>query len=449
MSKPVTEAPITSRAERRRLAIGVHWRAIDPDVHLGYRKRDRGGVWLVRWYLGDGKYRQLSVGTADDELAEGTLDFRMSVRVARDLVDTERRQVALAAEGFLLTVGNAVKSYIAMRDARESARNGREVGSDARSRLTRYLNGRPACGTRKPIPASPLADVPLNQLSELDLLQWRAGLPASLKRTSQQRLVGDLKAALNGAYLANRSRLPSTLPETIKHGLKADDPGDDVAIDVARENQILSDEKIALLIGAAAEIDAEDGWDGDLLQIVAALAATGARFSQAARLRVGDLQSDLQRLIVPKSRKGRGGKRGSTPIPLGRDVLDVLLPASRGRPNDAPLLERWRKRQVGGVLKWQRDSRGPWKSASELSRPWAAICDRAALPGVIPYALRHSSIVRGLRANLPIRLVAALHDTSVAMIERHYGRFIADGLEELAARSIVPLVPRANKGSGL
>ncbi len=53
------------------------------------------------------------------------------------------------------------------------------------------------------------------------------------------------------------------------------------------------------------------------------------------------------------------------------------------------------------------------------------------LAEVIPYALRHRSIVRSLRANLPIRLVAALHDTSVAMIERHYARYIVDGLEEL------------------
>ena len=63
------------------------------------------------------------------------------------------------------------------------------------------------------------------------------------------------------------------------------------------------------------------------------------------------------------------------------------------------------------------------------------------MPEVIPYALRHSSIVRGIRANLPIRLVAALHDTSVQMIERHYGKWVVDGLDDLAARAVVPLVP--------
>ena len=42
------------------------------------------------------------------------------------------------------------------------------------------------------------------------------------------------------------------------------------------------------------------------------------------------------------------------------------------------------------------------------------------------YALRHSSIARRLLAGAPIRLVAALHDTSVAMIERSYARHIAE-----------------------
>ena len=61
---------------------------------------------------------------------------------------------------------------------------------------------------------------------------------------------------------------------------------------------------------------------------------------------------------------------------------------------------------------------------------------------IIPYALRHSSIVRGIRANLPIRLVAAAHDTSIGMIERHYSRFITSGLEDMLRQAIVPLVPQ-------
>jgi hypothetical protein len=75
-----------------------------------------------------------------------------------------------------------------------------------------------------------------------------------------------------------------------------------------------------------------------------------------------------------------------------------------------------------------------------MTRSWKCVVAAAGIEGTIPYALRHTSIVRGIRAGLPIRLVAAIHDTSVTMIERHYSRWITEGLEELAARAVVPLL---------
>ncbi len=53
------------------------------------------------------------------------------------------------------------------------------------------------------------------------------------------------------------------------------------------------------------------------------------------------------------------------------------------------------------------------------------------------YALRHSSIVRQLLANVPIRIVATLHDTSVKMIERTYSRYIAEHTDALARRALL------------
>jgi hypothetical protein len=145
--------------------------------------------------------------------------------------------------------------------------------------------------------------------------------------------------------------------------------------------------------------------------------------------------------MEPVSRKGRG-KTGSITVPVGRDVLDTLVPVVSGRPTSAPLLERWRSAQVKGTIEWKRDRRGAWQSPSELDRVWReSIRSRAKLPQAIPYSMRHSSIVKGIRANLPIRLVAALHDTSTAMIERHYAKWITSGLEDMARAAIVPLVP--------
>lgn len=439
MAKTLTEAKINTREQRRKLSIGVHWRGIDPDVHLGYRKGKRGGTWLVRWYDGK-KYQQRTFGTADDELREGTFDFGRAVKEARELVEAGRRTAQAAAAGPLLTVRHAVEAYMSARDARDAARKGRETRSDATSRLSRYVTGQVSRGKRKGVLAAPLSEVPLHTLTEADLLEWRAGLPETLKGTTKRRLVNDLKAALNATYADSRSRLPSSLPTTIKHGLRSLDEADHNE-PIARENQILSAAQVASVVRAAQEVDAEQGWDGDLFRLILILAATGARFSQVVRMRVRDLQPDAKRLIIPVSLKGKRGKTGSTPFPLGRDVLDAMAGATSGRSKDAPLLERWRSKQVAGSIRWERIGRGAWRTASELNRPWAAIRERADLPkDVVVYSLRHSSIVRFLSDNQPIRLVAALHDTSVAMIERHYGRFIADGLEEMAARSVVPLV---------
>ncbi|MCP3731280.1 hypothetical protein M9978_12665 [Sphingomonas sp. MG17] len=90
---------------------------------------------------------------------------------------------------------------------------------------------------------------------------------------------------------------------------------------------------------------------------------------------------------------------------VGTNVIAALAPAIEGRPLSARLLERWRYRQMkqqqcrqaGIVL--DKDTRGAWNNAAEMTRPWREVVAAAELPAsTIPYALRHSSIVRGLRA---------------------------------------------------
>jgi integrase len=186
-------------------------------------------------------------------------------------------------------------------------------------------------------------------------------------------------------------------------------------------------------------VDEADGWDGDLLRLVLVLAATGARFSQVLRLTVGDLEGN--RLHVPTSRKGRPLKqRQRVAVRLGPDVTKALRAIAIGRHDDEPLLERWRWKQLGPA-KWIKDRREAWQFASELTRHWESIRRGAGLSDdIVPYALRHSSIVRYIRAGLPLRYIASLHDTSTAMIERHYSAFIVDALDDMAERALTPLV---------
>jgi len=112
-----------------------------------------------------------------------------------------------------------------------------------------------------------------------------------------------------------------------------------------------------------------------------------------------------------------------------------------GRLGAEPLFVRpgW---QATGVGKWERAAPRPWQS-SELNIPWRLVAKRAGLPGVTPYALRHSAIIRALSLGLPVQLVAKLFDTSATMIQANYSASIVDALGELAERMAVPLSPVA------
>ena len=174
------------------------------------------------------------------------------------------------------------------------------------------------------------------------------------------------------------------------------------------------------LIGAAYGIDHAFG----LLVEVAAV--TGARVSQLARHRGADLQDDrtAPRLTMPSSRKGRGYKIERRPVPISLSLAAKLKVAGAGRPADAPLLVK----QHGA--RWRKGDH----ARSFQRAAMAAGLDPAQ---VTIYALRHSSIVRELLANVPVRIVAVAHDTSVAMIERTYSKHIADFADALSRKALL------------
>jgi len=86
---------------------------------------------------------------------------------------------------------------------------------------------------------------------------------------------------------------------------------------------------------------------------------------------------------------------------VGDDVIKALQPAAEGRPDDAPLLERWRHRQTDPTT-WVKVGRLACKTASKMRLWWQKVVEVAAYPDVIPYALRHSSIVRAIRAGFSV-----------------------------------------------
>jgi len=430
MTRHVAEVRLQDRTARGRLLPrrDPYWRAIGEGRHVGYVKGARKGSWMARVRLDD-KYLKERIGDVDDvHDADGkrTLSWDQAVEAAtawiKQQLEGTPKQEAAEPLATIPTVGEAVSSYVAMRDARQIARAGKSVKSDAH-RLKRNVEGQP------------IAEVGLDALSEAQLFGWRSTL--GYTPSGRQRVVNDFKAALNQAFLTYRKVLPADFHNTVKFGLRA--PGDateEHSGTGVRDNQIRTDEEVRLIVKTGFAIDDT----GDLGRLVILLAATGARFSQIRRMLVRDVQPAHRRVLVPSSRKGKKRTASYARVQVGADVIAALQPVIADRPADAPLLEHWRHVQIKATT-WERDYRGPWEAAAEMTRPWKKLIAESGLPEtIIPYALRHSSIVRGIREGLPIRLVAALHDTSVVMIERHYARWITEGLDELAARAVVPML---------
>jgi integrase len=423
-------APLSTRNARKGLKPQAkpYLRSIGQGISLGYRKKVADGLWTINFYLGKKKYREAIIGTADDvQDADGVkvLTYEQACRAVLTKADEWRQEAKVKASGPIITVASAVKTYILQMNAREASQD--RVRRDAENRMSTHVL------------SDPIADIGLHRLTEQDLSAWRLRRSEGRSEATVRRISGDLRAALNAAVKTYRASLPADLAAVIRYGLASESHDQPIA----RDNAALPDEDIRKLLDAAHEIDEERGWDGDLFRLVTVLAATGSRFSQVVRIRVGDVQADKGRVMVPVSRKGKGVKGSShIPVRIGEDVLDVLAPALKGRKPSEPLLLRWAKehRKEEGFAVWKRAGRTPWKVSSELHPMWVLIVERAGLPDAIPYSFRHSSIVRALRAGLPVRWVAAAHDTSVEMIEASYSRSIVSMMDDVAEKALVPLV---------
>jgi integrase len=379
MPRRLRSSTLETRTARLKLAQQrkPYWIAVAPGISLGYRRNAGPGAWNVRAADGKGGNWIKGFGIADDqEDADGAsiLTFWQAADKAKALA---RGQDADA--GRPATVDEALTDYAADLAVRGS---GPTNATGPRRHLT---------------PA--LLSKPVSMLTVRELRHWRNGLTKDLKASSVNRLCKALKAALNLA-VSHDDRIGNAKAWTT--GLALLPEADDT-----ESNLVLSDEQRRDAVSASYAISAEFGL------YVEVHAATGARSGQIALLDVGHLHAGKEpKLIVPSSLKGKNRRtrtRKSMPIPPS--LAKRLKAAAAGRDADQPLLlwngERWR--------------------AHVHRRPFIKAVQAAGLPpGATLYAMRHSAITHALLAGVPVRLVASSFDTSVAMIEKTYSKFITD-----------------------
>ncbi|WP_398467985.1 integrase [Tardiphaga sp.] len=406
-------------------------------VSLGYRKGKSLSAWVVKVVIDGDRIEERLGSVADGDADAGeSLSYTAAVSAAltwgrqqATIIEASREADRAAA---VPTVRSVVEAYEVQR---RKAAGGKDTSVSA---LLAHLP-----------PDSKFAKMRLAQVTDKAIEEWVGQLKrmppnrqskrttkprkpkvapavelAPLKPSSRNRMVGDLRAALNAAATRHRKEIPGHISTEIKAGTR-NEPIEDEA-----RMQLLNDGQVRAIVAASFEVDEDLGY------VVFIAAVTGARFSQIARLTVADVQVAKGRVMMPSSRKGR--KRKPHPpaaIPIDAGAMARLAPLVTRRAGSERLLIRWVYKRVGSPPRWIQDTRRPWGVSSETSKRWDKAVALSGLPAdTIMYALRHSSIVRGLIAGLPVRLVAALHDTSVVMIEKHYSAFITDMTDELARK---------------
>lgn len=383
-------------------------------VSLGYRRNATAGTWVARVADGHGGNWTKGIGSADDyDDADGVtvLDYWQAQDRAKQVARGGKDNAAEAATSSpIVETVTTLRAAMARYEADLRTRDG-DIGNAVRVR--RHL-------------ADAMLDQPVTALSLNALRTWRDSLTAKRRRkpgddtrdepvgaplapSGVNRLCTGLKAALN---LAADLDPRITGRRAWEQGL-ANLSGAEEA-----RNVVLRDDDIRKLVALAPTQGAGFGL------LVEGLAVTGARVSQLARANVGDLQDNRPepRVMVPSSAKGKGAKAVMRrPVPISADFAARLRQAADGRQADGPLFPK---------------GEGRWKD-TDHARPFARIVKEAGIATdsgepVTSYALRHSSIVRSLLANVPIRVVASQHDTSVAMIEKNYSHFITDHADAMA-----------------
>ena len=355
-----------------------YWREIIPGLHIGYRKGPRGGVWIGRKYLDEGKYEKWRLGVADDIVDSDGVDVLNFTEA-----DAKVRLGPHGSSSAKMVTVNDVMDYY-MKQQRSESRS----ASTTQYAIDKHIN--PTIGTKK-----------LSRLTTDSIRDWRDSLAASKKKkkssdsareqrrkrqASANRVLTILKAALNYAERMGKYRgeTPWKLVEPFKK------------VDATEHPYLTRDEAIRLQNASPA----------DFRQLVRGALETGCRYGELTSMKVSDFNSDAGTVTVRESKSGK--IRHAHLTDFGRDFFDELV-ADKKRSD----------------LIFLRDDGEPW-GKSHQHRPMRKACKIAKISPPIPFkALRTTYGSLLAREGVPLQVIAsALGHADTRITERHYAHLM-------------------------
>jgi integrase len=399
MAGTVKHVRLETASARERLKRGrqPHWQAlVEGKVHLGYQRwrGDDEGRWVLRRYVGNGRYRVESLGRADDAASangERILSYEQAEAKARAMV-------AVPGKIAHLTVRKAIEHYVEFKRGR-----GQPVG-DLISRTGAHIL--PVLGDlvvaelkadvlRRWLAS--MADAPAQTRSKDGKPQFRAepedDEAVRRRRASANRVLTMLKAALNHAFdeghVTNRDAWGRKLKPFPN-------------VEAARVRYLTVVEAQRLM----------NACDPGFRPLVQAALQTGCRYSELARLEVADFNPDAGKIAVRKSKTGKARH-----VVLTEEGAAFFADVCAGRG--------------GHDLMFRRANGEPWQKSHQGVPMLEAVARAKITPPISFHGLRHTWASHAVMNGVPLLVVAKnLGHSDTHMVEKHYGHLAPSYIDD-------------------
>lgn len=365
-----------------------YWQRLRTGCYIGFRpsKRSGPGTWIARAYNEDsGKYRIKSLGDF------GTLPanevFAASKKEAEafaDVIESGGRRAEKVE-----TVLDACRAYL---EAKQNA-------SGAKGMLKRHVF------------SDPIAVVKIDKLRRHHVAEWRKRLeakPAPITRNKG----GETRTRPRSSASVNRDMVPLRAALTLV--LAPGAPNTDAAWQEALKPIKNADKQRTLYLDIEQRRKIAAAVEEEAAPFVKALGTLPLRPGALAHLRAGDFDKRTRELTVGKDKNGKPRR-----ILVPDAVSTFLAEQTKNKLPAAPMFMR---------------SNGACWTKEDWNDPLKAACRELGLAAAVTaYTFRHSVITDLVNGGLALLTVAQISDTSVEMIERHYGHLNRAAAEQALA----------------
>lgn len=335
------------------------------------------------------KYAARLRAEVQNAIARGTFDYAAqfpSSKQAKELAKKTKRH----------TVGELVAEYL------DTART---LGTLSPSTIASY-----ATWARHRITPA-FGDDRVDEITTHTLRKWIVELSGELSTKSVRNCVGLLSAVLNRAAADGLIASSPLAPIKLRTVLPRKPKGDDDKIDP------FNDSEVSAILGAAKTPEVRA-----LFQFAF---ATGLRTGELIALKWSHIDWQAGTVHVTDNLvSGEHGERIEKDTKTGADRDVILLPAAlEALATMKPITSMLR---IGGYVFVNPNTRARWHGNGNIHDHWATTLRLAKVRYRNPYQTRHTFASRLLMAGEQELLVSKLlGHTTVEMVRRHYGRFIA------------------------